>query len=245
VVPSGWQEYTTIRAGNKGFRKIDSNSAPPSTALHVLGMTGQTAYFGLLRLGQPRAGETIVVAAASGAVGSIVGQIAKIKGCRAVGIAGGKSKCDYIINELGFDAAVDYKAGHLDRDLREACPQGIDVYFESVGGAVLHAVVPLLNEGARIPICGYISQYNVSDIRKLESPEMVLGALPNPPFHRFFLVGEWASELNDATAQLAEWLKGGKLKYRESIIEGIENAPRAFIGLLRGENFGKQLIKVA
>lgn len=243
--PSGWQEYDTIHRNSEGFRKIKKEFGPPSTALHILGMTGQTAYFGLLRVGEPKPGETVVVGAASGAVGSVVGQIAKIKGCRAVGIAGGQAKCDYIVNDLGFDAAVDYKAGHLNEDLRKACHDGIDTYFESVGGAILHAVVPLLNEGARVPICGYISQYNVSDAKKLESPDMVLGALPNPPFHRFFLVGEWAAEFRDATAQLAEWLKQGKLKYRESIVEGVGNAPRAFIGLLRGENFGKQLIKVA
>ena len=241
----GWQEYVTVPADSQDLRRIDPESAPPSTALHVLGMTGRTAYFGLLRLGEPKSGETVVVAAASGAVGSIVGQIAKIKGCRAVGIAGGKAKCDYIVDELGFDAAVDYKAGHLDEDLGAACPDGIDVYFENVGGPVLHAVVPILNEGARVPICGYISQYNATDRSKVESPDMVLGALPKPPFHRFFLQAEWQEEFAEATAQLADWLNSGRLKYRESIVEGIENAPRAFIGLLRGENFGKQLIKMA
>jgi len=241
----GWQEYVTVPADRGLFRRIKTELGPPSTALHVLGMTGQTAYFGLLRIGEPKPGETVVVAAASGAVGSVVGQIAKIKGCRAVGIAGGKVKCDYIVKELGFDAAVDYKAGHLESDLKKACPEGIDIYFESVGGMILHAVIPLLNKGARVPICGYISQYNVADRNKLESPEMVLGALPKPPFHRFFLVGEWNTEFPKATAELANWLKEGKLKYRESIVEGIENAPRAFIGLLRGKNFGKQLIKVA
>jgi NADPH-dependent curcumin reductase CurA len=241
----GWQEYVTVPADTGLFRRIKTELGPPSTALHVLGMTGQTAYFGLLRVGKPRPAETVVVAAASGAVGSVVGQIAKIKGCRAVGIAGGKAKCDYILKELGFDAAVDYKAGYLEADLRKACPEGIDVYFESVGGMILHAVIPLLNEGARVPICGYISQYNVTDRNKFESPETVLGAMPKPPFHRFFLVGEWREEFPKATAELAEWFKEGKLKYRESIVEGIENAPRAFIGLLRGENFGKQLIKMA
>ena len=240
----GWQEYLTVPADKGLFRKIKTELGPPSTFLHVLGMTGQTAYFGLLRVGEPKPGETVVVAAASGAVGSVVGQIAKIKGCRSVGIAGGKTKCDYIKNELGFDAAVDYKAGQLEADLKMACPDGIDVYFESVGGPILHAVIPLLNEGARVPICGFISQYNISDRKKFETPEMVLGALPNPPFYRFFLVGEWGKEFRNATSELAKWLKEGKLKYRESIVEGIENAPQAFIGLLRGENFGKQLVKV-
>jgi len=205
-------------------------------------MPGRTAYFGLLRVGQAKPGETIVVSAASGAVGSVVGQIARIRGCRAVGIAGGKAKCDYIVEELGFDASVDYKDGNLDGDLRAACPDGIDVYFENVGGPVLHAVVPLLNDGSRVPICGFVSQYNATG--KVESPEMVLEAMPNPPFHRFFLVGEWSKEFSKASSQLAEWVRDGKLRYRESIVEGIKNAPRAFIGLLRGENFGKQLIKV-
>jgi len=241
----GWQEYVIARANSKRLRKIGAEIGPISTALHVLGMTGQTAYFGLLRVGQPQPGETIVVAAASGAVGSVVGQIGKILGCRVVGIAGGKTKCDYIVNELGFDAAVDYKAGNLEADLKAACPDGIDVYFESVGGAVLRAVIPLLNEGARVPICGYVSQYNATNRETVETPFDVLGTLQNPPFHRFFLVGEWINEFPEATLELAGWLKDGRLKYRESIIEGIENAPRAFRGLLRGENFGKQLIKVA
>jgi len=242
---SGWQAYTVIHGGSRGLRRVDPDLGPPSTALGVLGMPGQTAYFGLLRVGQPKAGETVVVSAASGAVGSVVGQIAKIKGCRAVGIAGGQAKCEYIVDELGFDASVDYKGGNLAGDLRAACPDGIDVYYENVGGAVLHAVIPLLNGGSRVPICGFVSQYNVADQRKVESPEAVLGAMANPPFHRFFLVGEWGSERAQATDQLAEWVKSGKIRYRESIVEGIRNAPRAFIGLLRGENFGKQLIKVA
>ena len=239
----GWQEYVVVRADGRGFRRVNPDLGPISTALGVLGMTGNTAYFGLLRVGQPKSGETVVVSAASGAVGGVVGQIAKIKGCRVVGVAGGKTKCDYIVNELGFDAAVDYKGGNLNEDLKAACPDGIDVYYENVGGAVLRAVVPLLNNGSRVPICGFVSQYNA--VGRVESPEMVLGAMPNPPFHRFFLVGEWEAERPQATLQLAQWVKEGKLKYRESIVEGIKNAPRAFIGLLRGENFGKQLIRVA
>ena len=239
----GWQEYVVVSADSRGFRRVNPDLGPISTALGVLGMTGNTGYFGLLRVGQPKPGETIVVSAASGAVGSVVGQIAKIKGCRVVGIAGGRAKCDYIVDELGFDAAVDYKGGNLAEDLKAACPDGIDIYYENVGGAVLRAVVPLLNNGSRVPICGFVSQYNATG--RVESPEIVLGAMPNPPFHRFFLVGEWEAERPQATLQLAEWVKEGKLKYRESIVDGIRNAPRAFIGLLRGENFGKQLIRVA
>ena len=239
----GWQEYVVVRADSRRFRRVNPDLGPISTALGVLGMTGNTAYFGLLRVGQPKPGETVVVSAASGAVGSVVGQIAKIKGCRVIGIAGGKAKCDYIVDELGFDASVDYKGGNLNGDLKAACPDGVDVYYENVGGAVLHAVVPLLNNGSRVPICGFVSQYNATG--RVESPEMVLGAMPNPPFHRFFLVGEWEAERPQATAQLAQWVNEGKLKYRESVVDGIQNAPRAFIGLLRGENFGKQLIKVA
>lgn len=241
----GWQEYATVWGDSRRIRKVDPELGPVSTALGVLGMTGQTAYFGLQRVGNVQRGDNVVVSAASGAVGGVVGQIAKIRGCRVVGIAGGKAKCDYIVDEMGFDAAVDYKGGNLDVNLRDACPDGIDVYFESVGGAVTHAVAPLLKQGARVPICGYVSQYNVADPGKVESPETVLAALPNPPFYRFFLVGEFSDEFPEATAQLSKWIKEGKLKYRESIVEGIENAPRAFIGLLRGENFGKQLIKVA
>ena len=241
----GWQEYAIGRSNGRRLRKLDSEIQPISTALHVLGMTGQTAYFGLLRLGKPQPGETLVVAAASGAVGSVVGQIGKIKGCRVVGVAGGKAKCAYIVNELGFDAAVDHKAGNLAGDLTAACPNGIDIYFENVGGAVLRAVIPLLNEGARVPVCGYVSQYNAASPSEKESPVDVLSSLENPPFHRFFLVGEWSHESHEAISDLARWSREGRLQYRESIVEGIENAPRAFIGLLRGENFGKQLVKVA
>lgn len=241
----GWQEYAVMPAERRYARKINRDIGPISTALGVIGMPGRTAYFGLLRVGQPKPGETVVVSAASGAVGSVVGQIAKIKGCRAVGIAGGKEKCNYVVNELGFDAAVDYKGGNLEKDLAAACPKGIDVYYENVGGPVLRAVIPLLNNGSRVPICGFVSQYNVADSRKVESPERILDVMPNPPFHRFFLVGEWGKEFPSANEQLAQWVKSGQLKYRESVVEGIENAPRAFIGLLRGENFGKQLIKVA
>jgi len=241
----GWQEYVTISPKKGMMRKIDPGLAPVSTALGLLGMPGMTAYFGLLQIGRPESGDTVVVSAASGAVGSVVGQIAKIKGARVVGVAGGKMKCDYLVQELGFDASVDYKGGHLDADLKAACPDGIDVYFEGVGGAVLNAVAPLLNKGARVPICGYISQYNAKHATEVESPDAVLAALPDPPEHRFFLVGEWTARYPEALEAISAWRKEGKLKYRESIAEGIENAPEAFLGLFHGRNFGKQLVKIA
>ncbi len=245
VGPVGWQSYMTVEANPKEFRKVDPDVGPISTALHVLGMTGRTAYFGLLKVGEPKPGETVVVAAASGAVGSVVGQIAKIKGCRIIGIAGGKKKCDYILNELGFDAAIDHKGGNMAAELKAACPDGIDVYFENVGGEVLQAVVPLLNSGARVPICGYVSQYNKTSPTEVESPFDVLGKMPTPPLHRFFLVREWIKEWSAASSEMSGWVETSRLKYEESVVEGIENAPQTFRGLLRGENFGKQLIKVA
>jgi NADPH-dependent curcumin reductase CurA len=241
----GWQEFAIGRPGDDRLDKVDPDLAPISTAVGVLGMPGFTAYFGLLRVGKPQAGETVVVSAAAGAVGSAVGQIAKIKGCRAVGVAGGKAKCDHVVGELGFDACVDYKAESFEADLRAACPDGIDVYFENVGGAVPDAVVPLLHQGSRVPICGFISAYNARSRSEVRSPLEVLGALESPPIHRFFLVMEWIGEYPEAIATLAGWIKEGKLEYRESIAEGLENAPRAFIGLLRGENLGKQLVKIA
>ncbi len=241
----GWQEFAIGRLGDDRLAKVDPRLAPISTAIGVLGMPGFTAYFGLLRIGQPKAGETVVVSAAAGAVGSAVGQIAKIQGCRAIGVAGGKAKCTHVVDELGFDACVDYKAGNMEADLRAACPDGIDVYFENVGGAVLDAVVPLLNRGSRIPVCGFISAYNARSRSEVRSPLDVLGALDPPPTHRFFLVGEWVPEYPEAITTLSGWIEQGRLVYRESIAEGLENAPRAFIGLLRGENLGKQLVKIA
>jgi NADPH-dependent curcumin reductase CurA len=244
-VQSGWQSYYVTRGDDPAVYAVDAKASPLSTYLGVLGMPGRTAYFGLLRVGKPRAGETVVVSAAAGAVGSAVGQIAKIRGCRAVGVAGGAAKCRHVVDELGFDACVDYKAGNLEADLAAACPDGIDVYFENVGDAVAQAVAPLLNDGARVPICGFISAYNTEDMTKEKTPFDVFGALANPPEHRFFLVFDYVEENGEANAQLAEWLGQGKLKYRESVVDGIENAPAAFRGLLRGKNFGKQLVAVA
>ena len=162
-----------------------------------------------------------------------------------VGIAGGEKKCSYVTAELGFDACIDYKAGNLADDLQAACPQGIDVYFENVGGAVTRAVAPLLNKGSRVPVCGYVSAYNDENLAAVETPFHILGALPEPPEHRFFVVTEWQDEHAEVTAQLVERIKAGEIKYSESVVEGIENAVDGFRGMLRGENFGKQLVKIA
>jgi NADPH-dependent curcumin reductase len=236
----GWQDYAIFSTKDRQLLKVDP-SLPISTALGVCGMPGVTAYFGLNKLGQPKPGETVVVSAASGAVGSVVGQIAKLKGCRAVGVAGGPAKCAYVTSELGFDACVDHRAPDLAGALKAACPGGIDVYFENVGGKVLEAVVPLLNDGSRVPICGFISQYNAEDP---VTPFTVLGALPKPPAHRFFLVWEWPEEYPGAVAELVAWVKAGKIRYREDIVDGLAAAPGALIGVLRGDNFGKKLVRL-
>ncbi|MEQ8858051.1 MAG: NADP-dependent oxidoreductase [Pseudomonadales bacterium] len=241
----GWQAYAIAKPDDYRLFRVDPDLAPISTAVGVTGMPGQTAYFGLLRVGKPQSGETVVVSAASGAVGAVVGQIAKVHGCRAVGVAGGKAKCDYVVNELGFDACVDYKADGFPAALAAACPDGVDVYFENVGGAVLDAVVPLLNRGARVPVCGFISAYNAERAEDVRSPLDVLSALPEPPEHRFFLVTEWIDEFPEATRALAGWIADGRLKYRETVVEGLENAPEAFRMLFTGDNFGKLMIKVA
>ena len=242
---TGWQEYAIVSEQTQMLHKVDPAGLPLSVFVGPAGMPGRTGYLGLTRVGNPKPGETVVVSAASGAVGSVVGQVAKMTGCRAVGIAGGEAKCRYGVDELGLDACVDYKAGNLASDLAAACPDGIDVYFENVGGDVSRAVAPLLNAGARVPICGYISQYNATDITSVESPFDVFGALPTPPEHRFFLVFEWADEHAETTQRLAEWIKSGQLKYRESVAVGLDAAVGAFRGMLRGENFGKQLVKIA
>lgn len=235
----GWQLYATADAA--ALRGIDTHGAPLTTALGVVGMPGVTAWYGLLGIGEPRPGETVVVSAASGAVGSVVGQIARLKGCRAVGIAGGRAKCEYVVDELGFDACVDYKSASFETALRSAVPDGIDIYFENVGGAILDQVLPLLNAFARIPFCGYISGYD-------ESANYGVRHLPSLLVNRVRLQGFIISEHLDiwerALADLSGWLHAGKLHYRETIADGLENAPAAFIGMLHGGNFGKQLVKL-
>ena len=241
----GWQSHIVANADDPRLMRVDLSNGSLSAHLGVVGMTGRTAYFGLTEVGKPQPGETLVVAAASGAVGSAVGQIAKIKGLRAVGIAGGPEKCRYVKEELKFDACIDYKAGNLAAELAAACPDGIDIYFENVGGDVTKAVAPLLNPGARVPICGYISNYNDEDLANSETPFHIFKALDPVPEHRFFVVTEWHDRWVEATRQLGSWVQDGRLKYRESVGIGLENAPEYFRGMLKGKNFGKQLIKVA
>ena len=241
----GWQTYIVAKGDDARLMKVDLDNGTLSAHLGVVGMPGRTAYFGLTEVGKPKVGETLVVAAASVAVGSAVGQIAKILGLRAIGIAGGSEKCRYVKEELQFDDCLDYKSGNFAEKLGLACPDGVDIYFENVGGEVTKTVAPLLNEGARVPICGYISNYNDEDITKAETPFHILKQLKTVPEHRFFVVYEWQDRYEEATRQLGQWIKDGLLKYRESIGEGLENAPELFRGLLKGKNFGKQLVKVA
>ncbi len=240
---TGWQEYAVAPANT--VRKLNPSAAPVSTALGVLGMPGMTAYTGLLNIGQPKAGETVVVAAAAGAVGSAVGQIAKIKGCRAVGIAGGPQKCDYVRNELGFDACIDHRSPSFADELKAACPNGIDVYFENVGGAVLKAVAPLLNNFARVPVCGLIAQYNMSGLPSGPdwSPMLMGLTLIKRLTLRGFIVSDYNSQWGDFQRDMSAWFREGKMKHREDVVDGIENAVSAFLGLLRGQNFGKLLVR--
>ena len=241
--PFGWQEYAV--SSGQGVRRIDPKLAPISTALGVLGMPGLTAYFGLLDICNPQPGETVVVSGAAGAVGSLVGQIAKIKGCRAIGIAGADDKVAYLTEELGFDAAFNYKTvTDYFKKLKELCPKGIDVYFDNVGGPITDAVFRLINTKARVSICGQISQYN------LKQPEMgpriiLVSLLVKQAKAEGFLVFQYANRYSEGLKQMAEWISQGKLKYREDIEHGIENAPRAFMEMLKGRNTGKQLVKLS
>ena len=241
---AGWQ--THFVSDGKGLRKIDPKAAPTSTALGVLGMPGMTAYTGLLDIGKPQQGETVVVAAASGAVGSAVGQIAKIKGARAIGIAGGAEKCKYVREVLGFDDCIDHRDPEMAAKLKAVCPKGIDVYFENVGGKVFEAVLSLLNPFARIPVCGLIAQYNAFEEEKGGKAMSFLmrNVLTKRLTIRGFIVSDFASRYPDFIADMTKWFAEGKLKHRETVDEGLANAPRAFMGLLRGENFGKQLVRV-
>lgn len=236
-----WAEYNV--SDGSTIRKVNPELAPITTALHVLGMPGLTAYFGLMFIGQPKEGETVVVSGASGAVGTIVGQIAKLKGCRVVGIAGADDKCRFLSEELGFDAAINYKTvENLRKELKEACPSGVDVYFDNVGGKVSDAVMTLINFQSRTAICGQISQYN------LEKPEIgprVAGQLlTTSSLMKGFIVSDYAEHNKEGLIQLSQWVKEGKIQYRENIVEGFENTVEAFLGLFRGDNIGKQLVKV-
>jgi hypothetical protein len=241
---SGWQEYAI--ADGHTVRKLDPNLAPLSTALGVLGMPGMTAYTGLLNIGQPKPGETVMVAAAAGPVGSLVGQIAKIKGCHVVGIAGGSEKCAYLLNELGFDAAIDHRAPDMPERLTEACPKGIDVYFENVGGEVWNAVFALLNDFARIPVCGLVAHYNDTALPAGpdRTPLLMRAILSKRLTLRGFIVRDFASQAEEFRREVDTWLRAGQIKHREDVVEGLENAPEAFIGMLKGRNFGKMLVQV-
>jgi NADPH-dependent curcumin reductase CurA len=242
---SGWQEYYIAAGDEPMIYKVTPGDVPLQTFLGVAGMPGRTGYCGLMYVGKPQAGETVVVSAASGPVGTVVGQTAKQLGCRVVGVAGGPDKCGYVTETLGFDACVDYKAGNLDADLAAACPDGIDIYFENVGGAVTEAVAPLLNAGARVPICGYVSAYNAENMAAVKTPFDILGALDPKPEHRFFLVTEWQDQHAELTQRLAKSIESGDIQYRESVAEGLANAADAFKGMLSGKNFGKQLVHIA
>ena len=240
LTPLGWQLYGIASA--KDLTKIDVTRVPASYYLGVLGMPGITAWFGLFEIGRPKPGDTLVVSAASGAVGSVVGQLAKIKGCRVVGIAGGKAKCDYVVNELGFDACVDYRAGNLLADLKQHCPKGVDVDFENVGGVVLDTVLRVMNLFSRIVLCGLIADYSATEPYGYK---MLRSVLVNRIRMQGMIVFDWKDRYGEALKGLSGYLAEGKLKHRESIVEGIDNAPKGLIALLKGENFGKQLVRLA
>ncbi|SEM14655.1 hypothetical protein SAMN05192533_101201 [Mesobacillus persicus] len=237
-----WAEYNVSNGSN--IRRLKPELAPVSTALHVLGMPGLTAYFGLLHIGQPKEGETVVISGASGAVGTIVGQIAKLKGCRVVGIAGSAEKCEFLTNELGFDAAINYKTtANLFEALKDACPNGVDIYFDNVGGSVTDNVMKLINFQSRIIICGQISQYNLD--KPEMGPRVMDKLLKTSSLMKGFIVSDFAEHNKEGLVNLTKWVQEGKITYRENIVEGFENTIDAFLGLFRGENIGKQLVKVA
>ena len=235
----GWQLYGVAKA--RELVKVDATRAPASYYLGVLGMPGMTAWFGLHEIGKPKAGETFVVTAASGAVGSVAGQLAKAMGCRVVGIAGGKAKCDHVVEVLGFDACIDYKAGNLADDVRAACPKGVDVLFENVGGEILDTLLGQMNVFSRIVICGLIAEYSATQpyaYKRLRS------VLVNRIRMQGMIVFDWKDRYGEALAGLGRLLAEGKLQYRESIVEGLDNAPQGLISLLAGGNFGKQLVRL-
>jgi len=242
---SGWQDYAL--SDGSGVTNLGQTPAHPSWALGIMGMPGFTAWAGLTRIGAPRAGETIAVAAATGPVGATVGQIGKLLGCRVVGIAGGPEKCAYAVDELGFDACIDHKAPDFADQLAKASPDGIDVYFENVGGKVLDAVIPLLNPNARVPVCGLVSQYNATKLP--DGPDRMnwlMGQILRKKIKMqgFIIFDDFGHLYPEFAKDMSGWIEAGKIKYREEIIDGLENAPAAFIGLLNGENFGKRVIRV-
>lgn len=241
---SGWQSYHICGDQSYGLYPTFTDDIPLSTYLGIVGMPGRTAYLGFKHRAKPKKGETIDVSAAAGAVGAIVGQLAKQHSLHVIGLAGSNEKCDYVKQILGFDRCLSYLSDDFEQALKEACPNGVDIYWEGVGGRTLNAVVTLLNQGARVPICRFISNYNDTLAPKY-TPMQVFSALSPPPEHGFFLVSEWLSEYPQTTEYLAKSVANGSLKFKESIAKGLKNAPSAFIGMLSGENFGKQIVKVS
>ncbi|MDG0797825.1 NADP-dependent oxidoreductase [Pectobacterium punjabense] len=242
---SGWQDY--VLSDGKGLTNLGQSPTNPSYALGVLGMPGFTAYMGLTDIGQPKAGETLVVAAATGPVGATVGQIGKLKGCRVVGVAGGAEKCRYAVEVLGFDVCLDHRADDFAEQLKQACPQGIDIYFENVGGKVFDAVLPLLNTSARIPVCGLVSGYNATGLP--DGPDrlsLLAGTILKKRIRMqgFIIFDDYGHRFDEFWKAVSPWVAQGKIKYREEIVDGLENAPEAFIGLLHGRNFGKLVVRV-
>ncbi|CPR14607.1 NADP-dependent oxidoreductase [Brenneria goodwinii] len=242
---SGWQDYAVSDGG--GLTHLGTSPAKPSYALGVLGMPGFTAYMGLMDIGQPKAGETLVVAAATGPVGATVGQIGKLKGCRVVGVAGGAEKCRYAVDVLGFDACLDHRAADFADRLKVACPDGIDIYYENVGGKVFDAVLPLLNTSARIPLCGLIANYNATALP--DGPDrlpLLMGTILKKRIRMqgFIIFDDYGHRFDEFSKAINPWLAEGKIKYREDVVEGLENAVEAFIGLLQGHNFGKLVVRV-
>jgi NADPH-dependent curcumin reductase CurA len=243
---TGVQEYALVpedQVRRAGLVKIDTRIGTIGQWLNVLGMPGMTAYFGLMDVGQPRPGDTVVVSGAAGAVGQTVGQLARIKGCRVVGIAGGRAKCDWVVNELGFDACIDYKAGNVKAGLKEHCPKGVDVYFDNVGGEILDDVLARLARGARIVICGAISQYN--NTTPVQGPKNYLSLLVHRASMKGMVVFDYADRFPQAVAELAGYLKEGRLKSKEDTVAGLQNFPEALLKLFSGENFGKLVLQVA
>ncbi|EKO5168280.1 NADP-dependent oxidoreductase [Vibrio vulnificus] len=241
---TGWQDYAI--SNGEGLIKLGKQPSHPSYALGVMGMPGFTAYMGLLDIGQPKEGDTLVVAAATGAVGSMVGQIGKLKGCRVIGIAGGEEKCQFAKETLGFDECIDHKATDFAEQLANVCHNGIDIYFENVGGKVFDAVMPLLNTGARIPLCGLISQYNATSLP--EGPDRMSMLMAQLLIKRikmqgFIIFDDYGHRYGEFAADMSQWLAQGKIHYREHLVQGLENAPDAFIGLLEGKNFGKMVVQ--
>jgi NADPH-dependent curcumin reductase CurA len=241
---SGWQDYEV--SDGAGLMKLDPRIPRASYALGVLGMPGLTAYGGLLKIGEPKPGETVVLAASTGAVGSVVGQIAKLKGCRVVGIAGAKEKCEYAVKELGYDECVSHYDKDMAQQLAEACPDGIDVYFENVGGSSWEAVMPLLNNHARVPVCGLIAHYNQTSLPPGPDRMSMLQGLILTKSIRMqgFIVSEYAPLIPEFIGDMTSWMAEGKIKYKEDMVDGLENAPNAFFGLFSGNNFGKLVVRV-